>query len=211
MEILTDREARALGCLIEKAMTTPDHYPLTVNALTAACNQKSNRHPIVAYDEATVQAALASLDAKHLIGVTRVSGGRALKYRHHADEVLRVDAGQLAVLAVLLLRGPQTPGELRARTERYVGAGRDVEEILRGLITRDDPLVEQLDRRPGQRESRYRTLLTTSAAEEIEERAEEEVGERAAPAGPDLEERLAALEGRVEALLRHLGLDRSDI
>ncbi len=114
------------------------------------------------------------------------------------------------MLAVLLLRGPQTPGELRARTERYAGAGGDVEEILRDLVTRDDPLVEQLDRRPGQRESRYRTLLTATATEEVGERAaEEEVGERAAPAGPDLEERLAALEGRVEALLRHLGLDRS--
>lgn len=195
---LRAEEARVLGSLLEKAMTTPDYYPLTVNGLLAACNQRTNRDPVVDYDHATVEPALGSLDRQGLIGVTRVSGGRVLKYLHHAGAALRVDDDQLAILAVLMLRGPRTPGELRSRTERYRSfeSMANVEEVLRDLSVRDEPLVERLRREPGQKESRYRTLLTEAV---------DEVGEE--PASPDLDGRVAQLEEKVELVLRHLGLD----
>jgi len=194
-------EARVLGCLIEKSMTTPEYYPMTVNALVAACNQRNNREPVVDFDESTVADALASLDRRGLIGITRVSGGRSLKYAHHATAALRVDDEQLALLGVLLLRGPQTAAELRTRTDRYVAFGsvQNAEERLRDLIGRDEPLIEHLQREPGQKERRYRCLLT----------------EPAAPAQPlaamppvtDLEERVAALEEALQQVLRRLDAD----
>jgi uncharacterized protein YceH (UPF0502 family) len=190
MQPLTAEEARVLGCLIEKAMTTPDYYPLTVNALVSACNQKTNREPVVSYDDDTVDGALRSLDHAGLVGITRASGGRSLKYFHHADEQWQVDDEQLALLAVLLLRGPQTPGELRIRTDRYIdfASTAAVEERLADLIYRDVPLVERLEREPGQKENRYRTVLM--AAQNLVP----------AQAPPDLEARLAALEAEVERI-----------
>lgn len=198
MEILDFEEARVLGCLIEKSMTTPEYYPMTVNALIAACNQKNNREPVTEFDESTVGEALASLDRRGMIGVTRVSGGRALKYAHHAGAALRVDREQLALLAVLLLRGPQTAGELRTRTERYVNFGSvgEAEDRLNDLTSRDEPLVEHLDREPGQKERRYLCLLTEPIAP---------AGRAAAiPAQADLEERVAALEESLQQVLRRL-------
>lgn len=197
MEPLSPEEARVLGCLIEKAMTTPEYYPLTVNALIAACNQRTNRDPVVDHSEPTVETALASLDRRGLVGITRVSGGRTLKYLHHADAELRIDQEQLAILAVLLLRGPQTAGELRSRTDRYVSFASvaAVEETLRDLQDRDDPLVERLPRGPGRKESRYRTLLVGT-------------GTMPGAPAPDLETRVAALEETVEMLVQRLGLDR---
>lgn len=178
-------------------MTTPEYYPMTVNALIAACNQKTNREPVVEFDEATVVEALASLDRRGMIGLTRVSGGRALKYAHHAGEALRVDNEQLALLGVLLLRGPQTAAELRARTERYVAFGSvgEAEERLRDLTSRDESLVEHLDREPGQKERRYLCLLTEPAV-------------RSAPTEPtNLEERITALEEALQQVLRRLDGD----
>jgi hypothetical protein len=194
MDTLDFEEARVLGCLIEKSMTTPEYYPMTVNALMAACNQKTNRDPVVEFDESTVDQALASLDRRGLIGVTRVSGGRALKYAHHAGTTLRVDDEQATLLAVLLLRGPQTAAQLRARTERYatLASVQAVEERLDDLMRRDTPLVERMPREPGQKEGRYRCLLV-------------EAGETAAPFGPaDLETRVAALEDTLQRVLRRL-------
>ena len=194
MDTLDFEEARVLGCLIEKSMTTPEYYPMTVNALMAACNQKNNRDPVVEFDESTVDQALASLDRRGLIGVTRVSGGRALKYAHHAGTTLRVDDEQATLLAVLLLRGPQTAAQLRARTERYAtfASVQAAEERLGDLMRRDTPLVDRMPREPGQKENRYRCLLV-------------EAGETAAPFGPaDLETRVAALEDALQRVLRRL-------
>jgi uncharacterized protein len=158
---LSAEEARVLGCLIEKQMTTPEYYPMTVNALVAAASQKTNREPVSTYDEELVEGALARLNDKGLSRFTRTPGARALKYVHKADDVLEVDSQQLALLAILLLRGPQTPGELRQRTDRYCSfpSVEAVEDTLEDLITRDDPLVARLERAPGQKENRYRTLL----------------------------------------------------
>lgn len=194
MDILAFEEARVLGCLIEKSMTTPEYYPMTVNALLAACNQKTNREPVVEFGEPTVVEALASLDRRGMIGVTRVPGGRALKYAHHAGAALRADDEQLALLGVLLLRGPQTAAELRARTERYVGFGsvEEAEDRLGDLTSRDEPLVEHLQREPGQKERRYLCLLTEPTAPT----------NLSAPT--NLEQRVAALEEALQQVLRRL-------
>lgn len=190
---LSPAEARVLGSLVEKAMTTPELYPLTANALVAACNQRSNRDPVVDYDEATVKAALRSLEDRGLAGMTRSPGGRSVKYVHRAAGALQIDDRQLALVAVLLLRGPQTPGELRSRTDRYPAlTGPDaVDEALKDLIERDRPLVQRLSRSPGQKEHRYRCLLVG-----------DDPGRAEPVGGPSLEERVAALERRVEELER---------
>ena len=194
MDTLAFEQARVLGCLIEKSMTTPEYYPMTVNALIAACNQKTNRDPVVEFGESTVTEALGSLDRRGMIGVTRVSGGRALKYAHHAGASLRIDDEQLALVAVLLLRGPQTAAELRARTERYsvFGSVQDSEERLEDLMGRDLPLVERVDKEPGQKENRYRCLL-------IDPPATADL-----PTATSLEQRVAALEDALVEVLRRL-------
>jgi uncharacterized protein len=156
---LTPPEQRVLGCLIEKRWTTPDQYPLSLNALRLACNQSTNRDPVTAYDEATVREAAQRL---YLYGLARLASGhgsRAVKYRHLAEEALGLDREQLAVLAVLLLRGPQTPGELKARTERlaHIDSLAEVERVLTALGERD--YARRLGRRPGQKEDRFEHLL----------------------------------------------------
>lgn len=161
---LTDIEIRILGCLVEKATTTPDNYPLSTNALVNACNQSSNRDPVMALDDRTVDATMLDL---RTAGLARtVTGGRANKHRHVLDDAWEVSEAELAVLAVLFLRGPQTPGELRTRTERlHAMADTDeVERVLEALAARAEPMVEQLERRPGQKERRWAHLLGTGAA-----------------------------------------------
>jgi acyl-CoA reductase-like NAD-dependent aldehyde dehydrogenase/uncharacterized protein YceH (UPF0502 family) len=160
---LTDEEARVLGCLMEKAVTTPDGYPLSVNALVNACNQTTNRDPIVHYDEAIVDRTLESLRQKGLSRRVMATGQRVVKHRHVADEGLAINAGEFAVIGVMLLRGPQTPGELKGRTERWhrFRSLEDVEEVLDRLAARD--LVRQLPRRPGQKEARWVQLLVPGA------------------------------------------------
>ena len=159
IDTLTPPEQRVLGCLIEKRFTTPDQYPLTLNALRIACNQSTNRDPVVDYDEETVRAAAQRL-AQY--GVARLASGhtsRSTKYRHLAEEALGLGREQLAVLSVLLLRGPQTPGELKGRTERIVRwqSLADVEQVLAELIERG--YARRLERRPGQKEERFAQLL----------------------------------------------------
>ena len=159
---LTESEARVIGCLIEKQKTTPQYYPLTLNALVTACNQSSNRYPVVSYDDAIVQDALASLREKGLTRIVYSTSNRATKYRHVLDEVLELEDRDLAVLDVLMLRGPQTLGELRTRTERlaeFSSLG-DVEATMEGLARREPPLVVRLERQPGQKEARYAHLLS---------------------------------------------------
>jgi hypothetical protein len=156
---LTPPEQRVLGCLIEKRWTTPDQYPLSLNGLRLACNQSTNRDPVTTYDEATVRDAAQRLCLYGLARLASGHGSRATKYRHLAEEALRLDREELAVLAVLLLRGPQTPGELKARTERMapLASLADVERILTTLGERE--YARRIERRPGQKEDRFEHLL----------------------------------------------------
>jgi uncharacterized protein YceH (UPF0502 family) len=164
---LTAEEARVVGALAEKALATPQYYPLTLHALVAACNQSNNRDPVVSYDASVVESALDGLRAKGAGRVIHAGGGnRTTKYRHVLDELLGVDQRELALLTVLLLRGPQTLNELKTRTERLADFddAAAVERDLVRLSERDEPLVELLEREPGRREPRWRTLLTPLSA-----------------------------------------------
>lgn len=161
-DFLTPIEARVLGALVEKQVTTPEYYPLTLNALTLACNQKNNRHPVTAYTENEVAQAVESLREKNLAYVFYGSTSRVPKYKHVMPEVLHTNAAETALMCVLLLRGPQTPGELRgnaARLHEFAGLD-EVEQTLAGLITHEpDPLVARLPRQAGQKEIRFGHLL----------------------------------------------------
>ncbi len=193
-----------LGCLIEKQRTTPDTYPLTLNSLRLACNQATNRDPVVDYDEATIRDALQRLWRKEWARLASGQGSRSVKYRQLVQETLGLADDEISILCVLMLRGPQTPGELKQRTDRLhpSGALSEVEETLERLISRE--LVARLGRRPGQKEERYAQLL----GGEIVESAESDVP-RPHLARDPLEERVAALETEVAALravLEELGL-----
>ncbi|HTG80744.1 MAG TPA: YceH family protein [Geobacteraceae bacterium] len=168
--ILTDTEVRVLGCLIEKELATPEYYPLTLNALTNACNQKSNRDPVMQLDEADVVRALDALRFKQL-ALLSAEGGRVPKYRHILTEKLRFSPAELAVLAELLLRGPQTVGELRTRAERMhpLADLAAVEEVLEELQGRTPPLVTKLPRQPGRKEQRYVQLFAGEPELDAEE------------------------------------------
>jgi uncharacterized protein len=179
---LSAEEGRIIGSLVEKQLTTPQQYPLTLNALVMACNQSSNRDPVVSYSEHLIEVAAATLRDAGLIGFMYPSHGRTVtRYRHVLSERLGLDERELALVAVLLLRGPQTAGELRARTERmasFDGIGA-VDADLERLATRQEPLVLRLARRPGQKEERWVQLLTVDAVSEPVETAAE-VGATAA-------------------------------
>lgn len=166
---LTPEEARVLGCLLEKAATTPDVYPLTLNSLLAACNQKTNRHPVVEYDEDAVAEATEGLRAKKLAFRVDVAGSRVPKYRHNVDEHIGLDRAGKALLTVLLLRGAQTPGELRQRTER-MHAFADTEAVETELDELADeldlPLWKKIPPAPGQKEARYRHLFCGGSDED---------------------------------------------
>jgi uncharacterized protein len=197
-------ELRVLGCLVEKQRTTPDQYPLSLNALRLACNQSTNREPVVDYDEGTIRSALDRLGQR---GWTRLASGptsRVAKFRHLLEEALDLRPSQLALLAVLMLRGPQTVGELRTRSERlYPFPGTDdVELTLMELAERE--LVERLGRRPGEREERWTQLLGETA--ETAEAAPDGPPSATAhqPHSPALEERVERLEREVAELRRLL-------
>jgi uncharacterized protein YceH (UPF0502 family) len=162
---LTDVEVRVLGSLIEKDITTPDYYPLSLNALVNACNQKNNRDPVMALGEEAVRAALDSLQAQRLAGPASGADSRVTKYEHRLQEVFNFDRREIAILCVLLLRGAQTPGELRGRAERMYRfeALEDVNGTLDRLSQREPPLVAVLPRQPGTKESRYMHLLSGDA------------------------------------------------
>ena len=161
-EKLNEIEARIVGALVEKQLTTPEYYPLTLNALVYACNQKSNRDPVVSYDETTVTYALEVLRDRNLVYVFYGSTSRVPKYKHMLPTVYELEPPEVAIIAVMLLRGPQTLGELRTRTERlyeFSGLG-EVQETLDGLSRREEPLVAKLERLPGQKEARFAHLLS---------------------------------------------------
>jgi uncharacterized protein YceH (UPF0502 family) len=192
-------ELRVLGCLLEKQRTTPDSYPLTLNALRLACNQTTNRDPIVRYDEREIHEALQRLARRGWTRVASGPGSRAAKYRQLFDHELELDAAATAVLCVLMLRGDQTPGELKQRTERLhrFDELEAVHTTLDELIGRD--LVERLDRRPGRKEERYRHLLGRAEAEPSAVTADTQATITSPPSGR-LEQRVDALEADVERL-----------
>jgi uncharacterized protein YceH (UPF0502 family) len=162
MEIkLTETEVRVLGSLIEKDITTPEYYPLSLNALVNACNQKSNRDPVLQLDEDAVRDALEGLQQQRMAGPARGADSRVTKYEQRLQEVFNFTRPEIAVLCVLLLRGPQTPGELRGRADRMhrFEALEDVQSALQKLMQRDPPLAKVLPRQPGTKESRYAHLL----------------------------------------------------
>jgi uncharacterized protein len=163
---LTPPEQRVLGCLIEKRWTTPDQYPLSLNALRLACNQSTNRDPVTRYDESTVREAAQRLCRYGLARLASGHSSRAIKYRHLAEEALSLGREELAVLTVMLLRGPQTPGELKARSERMarLDSLEEVDLVLSTLIERR--YVRRLERRPGQKEDRYEQLLGGGSGED---------------------------------------------
>lgn len=160
--VLSPEEARVLGALIEKDITTPDYYPLSLNALVNACNQKNNRDPVMVLDENTVRDALVTLQGKRLAGPASGADSRVTKYEHRIQEVFNFTRAETAVMDVLLLRGPQTPGELRGRTERMYKFEElsDVQATLQRLMQREPSLVKMLPRQPGTKESRYAHLLS---------------------------------------------------
>jgi len=173
---LSATETRVLGCLLEKQRTTPDAYPLSLNALRLACNQSTNREPVVDYDDAVIRDALHRLERRGYTRLASGAGSRAAKYRHLLADALPTSSAEQAVICVLMLRGPQTPGELKQRTERMHSFGdlTSVHETLGELIARD--LVRRLERRPGHKEERYAQLLQEA----------DESSERPAQPGPAL-------------------------
>jgi uncharacterized protein YceH (UPF0502 family) len=197
---LTDLQQRVLGALAEKEATVPDTYPMTLRGLQTACNQKNNREPVTDHAEGDIQVALDELKARHLVRFVYAShGARSTKYRHVLDEQLGLDAAELALVTVLLLRGPQTLNELRMRTERaHAFSGNDeVAAVLESLAARSEPVVVHLPRQPGQKETRWAHLLG-DGPDERAAAASPVPAASAAPAG--LEARVAELEERVAAL-----------
>jgi uncharacterized protein YceH (UPF0502 family) len=203
MEIrLTENEVRVLGSLIEKDITTPEYYPLSLNALVNACNQKSNRDPVMQLDEDAVRDALEGLQQQRMAGPARGADSRVTKYEQRLQEVFNFTRPEIAVLCVLLLRGPQTPGELRGRTERmfHFEALEDVQSALQKLMQRDPPLAKVLPRQPGTKESRYAHLLAGDVVEaEVPAHASAPVDRN-----PEESERINRLEEDVAELKREL-------
>jgi len=199
--VLKDVEARVLGALVEKDITTPDYYPLSLNALVNACNQKNNRDPVMNLDENAVREALGGLQELTLAGPASGADSRVTKYEHRLQDVFNFSRGETAVLCVLLLRGPQTPGELRGRTER-MHRFEDLEAVqssLQRLTQREPPLVGMLPRQPGTKESRYAHLL--SGEIDVAELA----AHSAAPTGDSGDkERIGRLEDQVASLQREV-------
>ncbi len=199
--ILNEIEVRVLGSLVEKQLTTPEYYPLTMNALTAACNQKSNRDPVMSLGESEIQAAIDRLRDLSLVYLFYGSGSRTVKYKHMLPSVYELDPAGTAVMTVLMLRGPQTIGEIRDRTGRLFDF-RDLNEVqtaLDDLAKRDEPLIVKLERQPGQKEARYAHLLS----------GEIDVSNLAAPAerpsgSSSSNERIEKLESEVERLSSEL-------
>jgi len=196
---LDPTEVRVLGALMEKQMSTPEYYPLTLNALVAACNQKSNREPVMELAEGDVQRALDRLQDEKL--VWRVLGGRAVRFDHNLDKVWHLKPAEKAILTLLFLRGPQTSGELRGRSDRLhkFETVNEVEDTLRDMAAHSEPLVRELARRPGQKEARWAHLAGGAVADD-----EPVLGPRSSvlglETGEPLSARVASLEQRVEEL-----------
>jgi len=201
--VLTETEVRVLGALIEKDITTPEYYPLSLNALVNACNQKSNRDPVMQLDESAVRDALSGLQEHRLAGPASGADSRVTKYEHRTQEVFNFTRAETAVICVLMLRGPQTPGEIRGRTDRlhHFETLDDVQSALQKLMQREPPLAKVLPRQPGTKESRYVHLLAGDVAVPEVVQAVSAV----APRNSGDAERISQLEEEVAALRRELG------
>jgi uncharacterized protein YceH (UPF0502 family) len=226
-DVLSPIEARVIGCLLEKAVVTPDQYPLTLNALTNACNQKSSRHPVMTLSQGEVLNALRSLESKHLVRSEENFKTQVEKFTHRFCNTpfsdCQFDEAQYAIVCVLLLRGPRTPGELRANSGRlhHFSTNEDVVEALTSLCELPQPVVVKLAKTPGRRDAEYAHLFsgpvegvapardrvrdTSSAAVAAPNRSHSP--ESPAPQAPSLEERVALLEQQVAALTRRLGVE----
>ena len=203
--ILTDIETRVLSALVEKQLTTPEYYPLTLNSLTTACNQKNNRNPVTSYSEEQVAQGLETLREKNLAYVFYGSSSRVPKYKHVMPEVLHLTAAETALMCALMLRGPQTPGELRSNASRLheFSGLEEIESTLNALISHDpEPFVVRLPRQPGQKEVRFAHLLNGEVA--VETTAEESVTRRVVSPQGDrlakLEQEVNELKGQMETL-----------
>jgi uncharacterized protein YceH (UPF0502 family) len=208
--VLSPVAARVLGSLVEKEITTPEYYPLSLNALANACNQKNNREPVMNLDEDQIRQALHQLEDDGLAGPARGTDSRVAKYEHRMQEVFNFTRGEIAVVCVLLLRGPQTPGELRGRTERMHRFEElsDVQSALQRLMQREPPLVKVLPRQPGTKEARYAHLFSGEPAEVVvNTEATESAGTGSSMAQMEAEiaalrEEVAELRAQVEKVLR---------
>jgi uncharacterized protein len=204
---LSPIETRVLGALLEKERTTPEYYPLSLHGLVVACNQTTNREPIVSYDDRTAEQGLNGLREKKLAMLVHTAGARVPKYRHTLLDIYNLDAREVALLCVLMLRGPQTPGELRSRIERLCGPMTltDTEKILEGLAIGGDPIVRVLPARPGQKEKRFVQLLS----------GEPDLESWTAPPSPSAEptqkSRLDTLEAELNTLKAELSALREDL
>ena len=204
---LHEIEVRVLGSLIEKDITTPDYYPLSLNALVNACNQKNNRDPVMTLEEPAVRQALSSLQEKRMAGPAGGADSRVTKYEHRLQEVFNFDLREIAIICVLLLRGPQTPGELRGRTERmyHFEALDDVEATLKRLMDREAPLVAVLPRQPGTKESRYLHLFSGKPPEVQFSPSRRELMPPTTETAASFDDtRIASLEAEVSALKQEL-------
>lgn len=212
--VLTASQARVLGALVEKEVTTPDYYPLSLNALINACNQRSNREPVMDLDEEEVRLALHRLEDLGLGGRARGADGRVAKYEHWLGEAFNFSRAETALICVLLLRGPQTPGELRGRTDRLHRFD-EIGEVLAGLqklMEREPPLVAVLPRQPGTKESRYAHLLS-GPVESLPVAAVSEIAYARRETGQDAgqEERIAQLESTVAELKQEVATLRQKL
>ena len=208
--VLSPVAARVLGSLVEKEITTPEYYPLSLNALANACNQKNNREPVMNLDEDQIRQALHQLEDDGLAGPARGTDSRVAKYEHRMQEVFNFTRGEIGVVCVLLLRGPQTPGELRGRGERMHRFEElsDVQSTLQRLMQREPPLVKVLPRQPGTKEARYAHLFSGEPAEVVVYTEATESARRGPGLGQleaeiaALREEVAELRGQVERVLR---------
>jgi uncharacterized protein YceH (UPF0502 family) len=205
---LTSDECRVLGVLVEKAHTVASQYPMSLNSIVVGCNQKSNRHPVMAIDEDRAVAALEGLRDKHLVLFADTAGSRVMKYRHNCREALDVGTNELVVLVELLLRGPQTGGEIRTRASRMhpLGSLDEVQNLLKFMMDRESPLVRRVEPAPGSRAQRYAQLLCPHL-HRLDEPAGEDAPDDSAPAAtaggkPGLASRVEMLEGDVMRLRR---------
>jgi uncharacterized protein YceH (UPF0502 family) len=201
---LTEIEARIVGALIEKQLTTPEYYPLTLNSLVAACNQKTNREPVMSLDDRTVQSSLDDLRDKNIVYVFYGSGSRTVKYKHILPDIYNLEPSETAVMCVLMLRGPQTIGEIRERTGRLYDFRdlNDVNETLESLTKRDEPMIVRLERAPGQKEARFAHLLCGEVTSYVPP-------ERSARGGGS-DERFDKLEQEIETMKSELDSIRAE-
>ena len=210
---LSPEEGRVLGCLIEKELTTPQLYPLTDNALVAACNQTTNRDPVVQYDVAAVRLAVRSLREQDLLRTVHRPGERSDKHRHLVDAAWQLTPAEVAVLAVLLLRGPQTSGELRTRTERMhpFATVEQVQEVLEALAGRAEPLVTRLERQPGHKEARYAELVVSGGPVAVDAPGPGSVAPGPAPTPQESADDVRALRAEVAALAAEVAALRAQV